>query len=135
MISAISNQGLVRFEFMECAMNTDRLIEFMGKLIQDTDKKVFLILDNLRVHHATLVTEWLAERTAQIEVFYLPPYSPEINPDEYLNRDFKTLLRTSARATTKKSLMDKAAAFMSFLSKTPERVRSYFTHHDVQYAA
>lgn len=135
MISAISNQGLVRFEFLEGAMNTKRLIDFMGKLIQDSDKKVFLILDNLRVHHATLVTEWLAGRTAQIEVFYLPPYSPEINPDEYLNRDFKTRLRSSARAATKKGLMDKAAAFMDFLSKTPERVRAYFTHHAVQYAA
>ncbi|MGI2325135.1 MULTISPECIES: IS630 family transposase [Methylococcus] len=102
MVSAISNQGLVRFEFTEEAMNTDLFIGFMERLIADSRQKVFLILDNLKVHHAKRVTAWLAERKAQIEVFYLPPYSPEINPDEYLNRDFKTELRSSDRATSKK---------------------------------
>jgi hypothetical protein len=95
MISAISNQGLVRFEFIEAAMNTERLIDFMERLMMDTPQKVFLILDNLKVHHARPVTAWLAERPDRIEVFYLPPYSPEINPDESLNRDFKTTLRSS----------------------------------------
>jgi transposase len=135
MVSAISNQGLVRFEFIEEAMNTDLFIGFMKRLIADSSQKVFLILDNLKVHHAKLVTAWLAERTDQIEVFYLPPYSPEINPDEYLNRDFKTELRSSDRAASKKALLHKAIAFMERLVKTPERVMAYFKHSAVQYAA
>lgn len=135
MVSAISNQGLVRFEFIEEAMNTDLFIGCMGRLIADSSQKVFLILDNLKVHHAKLVTAWLAERKDQLEVFYLPPYSPEINPDEYLNRDFKTELRSSDRATSKKALLQKATRFMAFLSKTPERVMAYFNHAAVQYAA
>jgi transposase len=76
MISAISNQGLLRFEFVEEAMNTDLLIGFMERLFADSPQKVFLILDNLKVHHAKLATSWLAERKDRIEVFYLPPYSP-----------------------------------------------------------
>ncbi len=56
MVSAISNQGLVRFEFIEEAMNTDLFIGFLGRLIADSNGKVFLILDNLKVHHARLVT-------------------------------------------------------------------------------
>ena len=135
MVSAISNQGLVRFEFIEEAMNTDLFIGFMARLIADNRQKVFLILDNLKVHHATLVTAWLAEREDRIDVFYLPPYSPEINPDDYLNRDFKTELRSSDRATSKKALLQKASQFMEFLSKTPERVMAYFNHSAVQYAA
>jgi len=135
MVSAISNQGLVRFEFIEEAMNTDLLIGFMGKLIEDHSRKVFLILDNLKVHHAKLVTAWLAEHKERIEVFYLPPYSPEINPDEYLNRDFKTVLRSSDRADSKTALLQKATAFMDFLVKTPERVMAYFKHAPVSYAA
>jgi len=135
MVSAISNQGLVRFEFIEEAMNTDLFISFMERLIADSSQKVFLILDNLKVHHAKFVTAWLAERKDQIEVFYLPPYSPEINPDEYLNRDFKTELRSSDRATSKKALLSKATTFMERLVKTPERVRAYFKHSAVQYAA
>lgn len=135
MVSAVSNQGLVRFEFLEEAMNIDHLVAFMGRLIDDNQQKVFLILDNLKVHHAKVVTEWLEKNKDQIEVYYLPPYSPEINPDEYLNRDFKTRLRTSDRAPNKQVLLDKACAFMDFLRNTPERVMAYFKHAAVQYAA
>jgi transposase len=135
MISAISNQGLVRFEFIEEAMNTELFIGFMEKLVADSSQKVFLILDNLKVHHAKKVTAWLEEHQARIEVFYLPPYSPEINPDEYLNRDFKTVLRTSDRAKSKNVLLQKAQAFMQFLMETPDRVRTYFGHTAVKYAA
>lgn len=135
MISAISNQGLVRFEFIEGAMNTDLMIGFLQGLIADSTRKVFLILDNLRVHHAKLVTEWLQEHQEKIEVFYLPPYSPELNPDEYLNREFKTRLRSSDRAQSKSALLEKANAFMEFLKETPQRVMAYFKHSAVRYAS
>ncbi|GAB3383187.1 transposase [Azotobacter armeniacus] len=65
---------------------------------------------------------------------YLPPYSPECNPDEYLNRDLKTRLCTSDRARNKSELLEKAEAFMSWLAKTPERVVAYFQHASVRYA-
>ena len=135
MVSAISNQWLVRFKFIEEAMNTDLFIGFMKRLIVDSSQKMFLIRDNMKACHAMLVTVWLAERTDQIEVFYLPPYSPKINPDEYLNRDFKTELRTSDRATSKKALLHKAATFMERLIKTTERVMAYFKLAAVQYVA
>ncbi len=135
MISAISNQGLVRFEFIEGAMNTDLMIGFLQGLIADSTRKVFLILDNLRVHHAKLVTEWLQERQEKIEVFYLPPYSPELNPDEYLNRELKTRLRSSDRAQSKSAQLEKANAFMKFLKETPQRVMAYFKHSVVHYAS
>ena len=45
-------------------------------------EKVFLVLDNLRVHHANKDTEWLEEHRNRIELFYLPPYSREYNLDE-----------------------------------------------------
>ncbi len=135
MISAISNQGLVRFEFIEGAMNTDLMIGFLQGLIADSTRKVFLILDNLRVHHAKLVTEWLQEHQEKIEVFYLPPYSPELNPDEDLNREFKTRLRLSDRAQSKSVPLEKANAFMEFLRETPQRVMAYFKHSAVRYAS
>jgi transposase len=135
MISAITNQGLARFAFYEGSINTDRLIDFMGRLVDDAGgRKVFLILDNLRVHHALAVKAWLAERTAQIEVFYLPSYTPEANPDEYLNRDLKTNLRSQEPKRSRQDLYSAARNFMEFLQKTPERVRAYFTHPCVQYA-
>ena len=82
MISAITNQGKVRFMMYQDAMNSKLLIKFMTRLTKDAGRKVFLILDNLRVHHGKNVKQWLGEHKEQIEVFYLPSYSPELNPDE-----------------------------------------------------
>lgn len=62
------------------AFNSDKLIEFLQALVKDADKKIFLILDNLRVHHSKPVKAWLAEHKEQIEVPYLPSYSPDLNP-------------------------------------------------------
>jgi len=87
-----------------------------------------LVVDNLRVHHATLVKEWLADKTDKIELVFLPPYAPESNPDEYLNRHFKTALRTGAVSHDKKTLLEKAIAFMRQLATMPERVKAYFRH-------
>jgi transposase len=136
MISAITNQGLVRFAMHQGSINTDRLIDFMERLVADSeDRKVFLILDNLRVHHAVAVKEWLATRADQIEVFYLPSYTPEANPDEYLNRDLKTSLRSQEPKRTRHDIWTAAREFMERLAQTPERVRSYFKHPSARYAA
>lgn len=117
MVSAISNQGLVRFEFMQGAMNTQRVIDFMQRLIQDSQSKVILILDNLRAHHAKEVTQWLEQHQDQIEVVYLPPYAPQSNPDEYLNRDMKTHLRSAERVNSRDALFAKLQVLCSSCKK------------------
>ena len=85
MISTVTNQGKLKFMIYKEAINQQRLIDFMARLVRDSSRKVFLILDNLTVHHEKKVAEWLSEREQQIEVFFLPAYAPEYNPDEYLN--------------------------------------------------
>lgn len=69
MISAITNKGLMRFAFHDGAINTDRFIEFLEALIEDAQRKVFLIVDNLRVHHVKLVKAWLEGKEEKIEIF------------------------------------------------------------------
>ena len=89
MISAITNTGKTMFSLYDESINVDRFIEFLQKVIDSSDKKVYMIVDNLRVHHAKLVTAWIEDHKDKIALFYLPPYSPEFNPDEYLNQDYK----------------------------------------------
>ncbi len=69
-------------------MNASILIDFCQRLIKSAGRKVFFVLDNLRVYHAKIFKAWLDGLKKDIEVFYLPSYSPELNPDEYLNCDF-----------------------------------------------
>ena len=135
MISAINNQGKVRFQIYDGTMNGDRLIGFMKRLIKDAGRKVILILDNLRVHHAKVVKDWLEENAEKIEVFYLPSYSPELNPDEYLNCDLKAGVHGGKPARTRKALKSKVLSHMRMLQKKPGRVKKYFMHPCIQYAA
>jgi transposase len=80
MISTVTNQGKTRWQIIDGNFNHERLIDFFEDLIQDTDRKVFVILDNLGVHHCKPVKAWLEQHSEHIEVFYLPSYSPELNP-------------------------------------------------------
>lgn len=84
MIATVTNQGKTRWMIIDEAFNADKRIEFLAALIKDTHKKVFLMLDNLRVHHSKLVKAWVAKRAKRIELFYLPSDSPELNPEERL---------------------------------------------------
>jgi len=135
MISTVTNQGKTRWMIIDEAFNSERLIEFLEALIQDAPKKVFLILDNLRVHHSKPVKAWLAEHKARIEVFYLPSYSPELNPDERLNADLKHALGSRVQVRTKDKLKQVTDEHMNMLHNNPERVRSYFGDPKVKYAA
>lgn len=135
MISAITNQGKVRFRMYDGTMNADLLIDFCKRLIKSAKRKVILILDNLRVHHAKVFKAWLAEHKKEIEVFYLPSYSPELNPDEYLNCDLKAGVHSGKPARNRKQLKSKAMSHMRMLQKQPQRVRKYFQHEKIRYAA
>jgi transposase len=135
MISTVTSQGKTRWMIIDEAFNSDRLIEFLQALIKDAGKKVFLILDNLRVHHSKLVKAWLAERQDHIEVFYLPSYSPELNPDERLNADLKHAMGSRVQVRTKDKLKVATENHMTMLAADPDRVMSYFQDSKVKYAA
>lgn len=77
LISAVSTKGEVRWKVLDGAIKAPVLIGFLQRLIRDAKRKVFLILDRLPVHRSAMVREWLARHKAQIEVFYLPSYSPD----------------------------------------------------------
>ena len=98
MVSAITNQGKVRFMLYQETMTTQVFIKFLSRLVKDAKRKVFLILDNHRVHHSKIVKEWLEQHKGQIELFFLPSYSPELNPDEYLNGNLKQKIRSGMPA-------------------------------------
>jgi transposase len=135
MISAISARGEITFRIVEDTINAERFIAFLAGLIQHADRKIFLIVDNLTAHHAKLVKTWMTGREHQIELVFLPPYAPESNPDEYLNRDFKTALRSGPVSHNKADLLKKAYAFMERIREMPEHVMSYFRHPSARYAA
>ena len=132
LISAVANRGELRWMIVDGAVNAPTLL---ARLIRDARRKVFLILDRLRVHRARLVRDWLAERSSEIEVHYLPSYSPELNPNEGVNADFKQAVPRKAPARSKPQLKRAAISHMRSLAKRPQRIRSIFRHPQFRYAA
>jgi transposase len=135
LISAVTNKGELRWMVLEGAVTAPSLIRFLGRLIEDARGKVFLIWDNLPVHRSQAVRGWLAKRTEQIEVYHLPSYSPELNPDEGLNADLKHAVTRKPPARSKPDLKRAVISHMRRLAKLPDRIRSYFGHPSFRYAA
>lgn len=81
------------------------------------------------------VKAWLAKHSGQIELFYLRSYSPELNPDEIANADIKQAVTSQAPARTKLQLVKAASSHLRSVQRRPQRIRSYFQHHSVRYAA
>ena len=135
LISSITNQGKVRIMIYNRTMNSQTFIKFCKRLIKDADKKVYLILDNLRVHHSHVVKDWVQQHKENIELFFIPSYSPELNPDEYLNCDLKAGVHSGAPARSKTQLKSKALSHLRMLQKRPARVAKYFKHPKIAYAA
>ncbi len=135
MIATVTNQGQVRWMIYTGRMNAALFIVFLTRLIAGATKKVFLIVDHLSVHEAAAVERWLADKSDRIEVFYLPKYAPERNPEEYLNCDVKANINTDGLPKDREELQGKLRRFMQRLAKLPARVASYFEHKYIEYAA
>lgn len=135
MVSAINNEGQMRFMLYKKGMTAKLLIKFMGRLIRDAKRKVYLILDNLRSHHSKEVKKWVQEHQEAIAVFHLPSYSPELNPDEYLNNDLKGRVHAGVPARSEQELRRKTLSHMRSIAKRPKHVMKFFKHPKVSYAA
>ena len=114
-------------------MNQQRLIRFLERLVRSSKRKVFLILDNLKVHHGKLVAAWLEKRKNKIEVFFLPPYAPEYNPDEYLNHALKISVHSGQLPFTTEDISHKMQSFMRKLQHRPLAVSNFFLHPSLSY--
>jgi hypothetical protein len=106
-----------------------------ARLIRDADGKVFLILDRLPVHRSAMVRAWLAGCEVAIEVFYLPDYSRELNPDKGVNGDLKQAVTRQEPVHSKVRLKRAAIGQMRKLPKLPDRIRGFFGHRTFRYAA
>ena len=134
MVSTITNQGEMRFMVCEGGMNVDIFLRFLRRLIRGADRKIVLILDNLRVHHAKKVQAWVEKHAEAMELVFLPSYSPELNPDELLNQDVKQHMGSQTPTKGKEELQKKLRSYLRNLQRNPRKVANFFDGTFVQYA-
>lgn len=136
MISALSNKGQLIFSVFEGSFVIAVFLAFLQRLVkQAKGRKLFLIVDGHPVHKAKAIKEWLAQQEHLLELFYLPGYSPELNPDELLNQELKATVFKQGRPKNRNELKAKLKARLYSIQKQPHKISAYFQKHSVRYAA
>ena len=134
-IASISNQGLVRFMLYTGRLDGLVFVRFLKRLIAKRERKLFWIVDRHPVHRSGAVQQWLEEHKEQIELFFLPSYSPQSNPVEYLNGDVKQGVHSKPPTRNLSQLKQRVSSHLHKLQKLPARIQKYFEHPFIAYAA
>ena len=134
MLSAVNAKGHFRFMTVEGRVTATVFRDFLKRLITGMDRKIFLIVDGHPAHKAKLVKKFVADHADKIELFFLPPYSPELNPDELIwahvkNRIGKAAIRTKAELTAM------VIGVLRSLQKMPQVISSFFRNPTCSYAS
>lgn len=134
-ISTITNRGSLRFMVHRKRFTAAVFIRFLRRLIRSAARPIYLIVDRHPVHRAKPVKAWLRLRTTRLRLFYLPAYSPELNPDEELNNDVKSNALGRRRPHNCGEMTSDARRYLWSRQRQPEIVRRYFHEEHVRYAA
>jgi transposase len=135
MIAAISNEGHLRFMTYKVSLSAELFLVFLQRLIADSERKIFLIVDHLKSHEAEAVQQWQEAHRNEIELFYLPRRAPELNADEYLNLELKSNLHKASLPSNLATLCRRVQSFMRRIRRLTGHIKSYFQHPKVEYAA
>lgn len=135
MISAISNRGHLQFRVLEGRFNGEVFLDFLQRMVRYSKRKIIFITDGHPAHKTKKLKEWLEKNKEKIEVYFLPPYSPELNPQEYLNQDVKTNVIGKNRSINKEQMRDRVETFMKKRKSHKGQVKKYFHEKHVVYAA
>ncbi len=130
MISTITNLGKLSFMVFHENFTQDVFLKFLKRMVRQSDRKVFLIVDNHRSHKSKKVNTWLKDNEEHIRLFHLPSYCPELNPDEFLNQDVKSHLGKK-RLQTKVQMVKTLNSHLKMRQKQPQVIQNFVKgcHH------
>jgi transposase len=135
MISVITNRGKLYFMIFKESFSAQTFIDFLMRLVRQIAHPIFLIIDRHPVHRSSQAQQWLKEKEDRIQVFWLPPYSPELNPDENLNQDVKSNALGRRRPHTQDELVKNVRSYLYSRQQKPQLIKKYFHGKTVRYAA
>jgi transposase len=134
-ISAITNRGRLNFMIFRQDFEATVFLAFLRRLLRQIPRKVFIIVDRHPVHRSKKVCRWMDRHPDRIAYFYLPGYSPELNPDELLNHDVKSNAVGRRRPHSCLEMVSHVRRFLRSRLRQPGIIRNYFREPHVAYAA
>jgi transposase len=135
MISTVTNRGTLAFMVFTERFTAPVMITFLKRLTRHAGRKVFLIVDGHPVHKSAKVRRWIGANAGRLEAFLLPSYSPDLNPDEFLNNDVKSNALGRRRPADRREMITGVRAYLRSTQRQPEIVKRYFHADSVRYAA
>jgi transposase len=136
LISAITSRGHMRFMVVEKGgVNADVFIAFLKRLVAGEKKSIFLIVDRGPAHIAKKTKAFVESLNGALQLFYLPPYSPDRNPDELVWKHLKADTVGRMKVTSKDDFKTKVRSSMRQLQNNPEKIRSFYQKPTLRYAA
>jgi transposase len=135
MMSTITNRGELSFMVFKENFNGKMFLKFVRRLLRLRRRRVLLIVDRHPAHRSAEVKRWLARHAERLELFFLPGYSPDLNPDEFLNQDVKSNALGRQRPQTRAELIGGVRSYLRSTQRQPQIVKSYFQAESVRYAA
>lgn len=133
MVSAISMRGEMSWMLFEKSMNSLLFIEFLKELLADKKGKIFLILDNVSYHKSKVTKAWVEEHKDRIELFFLPGYSPDLNPDEWVWNNVKNDNVARIVPNRPGQLYEIAEKALRMLRNVPEKIQGFFSDPHLAY--
>jgi len=133
-ISSITNRGTLRFLVFKGRFVSDVFIGFLKRLVRSTARKVYLVVDSHPVHLSRAVDTWVTDHADRLRLIFLPKYSPELNPDEFLNHDVKQNAVGRRRASSREDMVANVRGYLRSTQKRPDVVRNFFHAPSVRYA-
>lgn len=134
LISAISAKGLMRFMTIDGKLNSEKFIEFLTRLIYNAESPIYLIVDGHPVHKSKKVSKFVESTKGKLKLFFLPPYSPELNPDELVWNHLKNHKMGKTWFKGPDEMKRKVITFLKSLQRLPKKIRGFFKEPHVQYA-
>jgi transposase len=135
LVSAVSAQGEFRFMTVKGRVGAAKFIDFLKRLIHNAQRMIFLIVDGHPAHKAKMVRRFVESAKDRLQLFFLPPYSPELNPDERVWNDLKNNAVGRKFINSPRELNKAVISHLRLVQKSPDRVRSYFQNETTKYAA
>lgn len=135
LISTITNRGKLYFKLFTQRFDARVMLDFLRRLNSQCERKIFLIVDGHPVHRSKQVRQWLEKHEDSIRLFFLPSYSPELNPDELLNHDVKANAVGRQRPQNQAEMIDNLRSYLRSTQRQPTIVQNYFREKHVAYAA
>ena len=135
LLSMITSQGKLRFSIKEGKINSERYIEFLKALIQGRERPLILIVDRASFHLSKKVRDFVRAHRTKLRIYFLPPYSPELNPDEQVWNDIKDKNLGKKAIKDKIELKRKAYSALRKLQCQVDKIKSFFELPKTKYAA